>query len=102
MPGSTVEKEYQHQIAAINVVIAFCDVEEGSLTRQSIATQKQKCCTTDALQSTFPAKKQACLSPGERKTPICQAIVSVCIENPEEWPTICFLCLGTPLLPKHE
>lgn len=29
MPGSTVEKEYRHWIAVINVVIAFCDVEEG-------------------------------------------------------------------------
>ena len=102
MPGSTVEKECQRRIAAINAVIAFCDVEEGSPTRRPIATQKQKRCATDALQSTFPAKKRACLSPDECETPICQAIASVCIKNSKERPTICFLCLGTPLLPEHE
>ncbi|PLB49073.1 hypothetical protein P170DRAFT_357573, partial [Aspergillus steynii IBT 23096] len=30
MPSSTVEQEYQRRISAINAVIAFCDVEEGS------------------------------------------------------------------------
>ena len=102
MPGSTIEKEYQRRIAAINAVIAFCDVEEGSPTRRPIATQKQKRCATDALQSISPAKKQAFLSSGERGNPICQAIASVCIKNSKERPTICFLCLGTPLLPEHE
>ena len=102
MPGSTVKKEYQHWIMTINAVIAFCDVEERSPMRQPIATQKQKHCATDALQSIFLAKKQACLIPGECETPIYQAIVSVCIKYPKEQPTICFLCLGTPLLPKHE
>ena len=29
MPGTTVEKEYQRRIAAINAVIAFCDAERG-------------------------------------------------------------------------
>lgn len=35
MPGTTVEKEYERRIAAINVVITVCDTEEGapSLTR---------------------------------------------------------------------
>ena len=102
MLGSTVEKENQHQIVAINAVIAFCDVEEGSPMRWPIATQKQKCCTMDALQSTFLVKKWACLLPGEHKTPICQAIASVCIKNSKEQPTTCFLWIGTPLLPEHE
>ncbi|KAH8431666.1 uncharacterized protein LDX57_009321 [Aspergillus melleus] len=30
MPGSTIEKEYQRRISAINAVIAFCDVEKGT------------------------------------------------------------------------
>lgn len=102
MPGSTIKKEYQHQIAVINAVIAFCDVEERSLMRWSIAIQKQKHCITDALQSIFPAKKQACLSSGQREIPICQAIASVCIKNPKKQPTICFLCLETLLLSEHE
>lgn len=29
IPGTTVEAEYQRRIAAINAVVAFCDVEEG-------------------------------------------------------------------------
>jgi len=29
IPGTTVDAEYQRQIAAINAVVAFCDVEEG-------------------------------------------------------------------------
>jgi hypothetical protein len=33
VPGSTIKKEYQCQIAAINAIIAFCDVEEGSPVR---------------------------------------------------------------------
>lgn len=55
----------------INTVIAFCDMEEGLLIRQPIATQKQKHCIIDVLQSTFLAKKQKCLLLGECETPIC-------------------------------
>ncbi|KAL3428621.1 hypothetical protein BDV09DRAFT_190794 [Aspergillus tetrazonus] len=39
-PGSTVEKEYQYQITAINAVIAFCDMEEGSPVRQPNTSRK--------------------------------------------------------------
>ncbi|KAF7169343.1 hypothetical protein CNMCM6106_004230 [Aspergillus hiratsukae] len=42
MPGSTVEKEYRRRISAINAVIAFCDVEEGSPTRRPNITQKRR------------------------------------------------------------
>jgi Protein of unknown function (DUF3435) len=30
MPGTTIEAENQRRIAAINAVIAFCDMEEGA------------------------------------------------------------------------
>lgn len=56
MPGSTVKKEYQHQIATINAVITFYDVEEGSPTRRPKATQKRH--AADDLPSVPPAKKQ--------------------------------------------
>ncbi|KAK1146187.1 hypothetical protein N8T08_003277 [Aspergillus melleus] len=42
MPGSTVEKEYQRRISALNAVIAFCDVEEGSPTRRPNVSQKRR------------------------------------------------------------
>ena len=67
-----------------------------------IVTQKPKRCATDDLQSNSPAKKRVCFSSSERETPICQAIASVCIKNPKERPTICFLCLGSSLLPEHK
>lgn len=65
-------------------------------------TQKQKHSATDTLQSTPPAEKRECLSPGEHKTPICEAIVSVGIKNSKQRLMICFLCLGNPRLPEHE
>ncbi|EAW11473.1 uncharacterized protein ACLA_091710 [Aspergillus clavatus NRRL 1] len=42
MPGPTVEKEYQRRIAAINAIITFCDVEEGSPTKRPKMTQKRR------------------------------------------------------------
>jgi hypothetical protein len=100
MPGSTVEKEYQRRIAAINAIIAFCDVEEGSPTKRPKITQKRR--ATDDLPSTPPAKKQECTTPGEEMTTLSHAIASVCIKAPNERPTICFLCLGNPRLPERE
>ncbi|KAA8642595.1 uncharacterized protein ATNIH1004_011540 [Aspergillus tanneri] len=100
MPGSTVEKEYQRRIAAINAVIAFCNVEEGS-GRPNIA-QKRKCSAMADLPSAPPAKRQERTSTDECKTALCQAVASVCISTPNERPKICFLCLGNPRLPEHE
>ncbi|EAW17037.1 DUF3435 domain-containing protein [Aspergillus fischeri NRRL 181] len=100
MPGSTVEKEYQRRIAAINAVFAFCDVEEGSPTRRPKTTQKRR--AMDDLPSAPPAKRQECPSPKEEKTTLSHAIASVCIKARHERPTICFLCLGNPRLPERE
>ncbi|KAB8069060.1 hypothetical protein BDV29DRAFT_183512 [Aspergillus leporis] len=99
MPGSTVEKEYQRRITAINAVIAFCDVEEGSPTRQPNITQKRR--AVDSLPSA-PAKKREGPSPDEPKSTLCQAMASVCIKKPNERPTICFLCIGNPQLPERK
>ncbi|KAF7122872.1 hypothetical protein CNMCM5793_000982 [Aspergillus hiratsukae] len=100
MPGSTVEKEYQRRIAAINAVIAFCDVEEGSPTRRPKTTQKGR--AMDDLPSAPPAKRQECPSSEEEKTTVSHAIASVCIKARHERPTICFLCLGNPRMPERE
>ncbi|OJJ98566.1 hypothetical protein ASPACDRAFT_1881913 [Aspergillus aculeatus ATCC 16872] len=78
IPGSTVEKEYQHQIAVINTVITFCDVEEGFPIRRPKATQKQR-----------PSSKDG-------KTTLFLAFASVCIKARYKRPTICFLCLRNP------
>jgi hypothetical protein len=100
MPGATVEKEYQRRIAAINAVIAFCDVEEGSPTRRPNPTQKRP--AMDSLSSAPSAKRQRCPSSGGPQITVSQAIASVCIKKKEERPTVCFLCLGNPLMPEHE
>jgi hypothetical protein len=100
MPGATVEKEYQRRIAAINAVIAFCDVEEGSPTRRPNPAQKRP--ARDSLLSAPSAKRQRCPSSDGPQTTISQAIASVCIKKKEERPTVCFLCLGNPHMPEHE
>ncbi|RAL06608.1 DUF3435 domain-containing protein [Aspergillus homomorphus CBS 101889] len=100
MPGSTVEKEYQRRIAAINAVITFCDVEEGSPTRRTKATQKRR--ATDDPPSAPPPKRQECRSSEGGKTTLSLAIASVCIKARHQRPTICFLCLGNPRLPDRQ
>ncbi|KAL4861811.1 hypothetical protein BDV12DRAFT_190834 [Aspergillus spectabilis] len=100
MPGATVEKEYQRRIAAINAVIAFCDVEEGSPTRRPNPAQKRP--AMDSLSSAPSAKRQRCPSSDGPQTTMSQAIASVCIKKKEERPTVCFLCLGNPHMPEYE
>ncbi|KAL4758475.1 uncharacterized protein BDW70DRAFT_141802 [Aspergillus foveolatus] len=99
-PGSTVEKEYQRRIAAINAVIAFCDVEEGSPVRRPNASRKRP--AVDALPSTPPAKRQHCPLPDRETTTLSQAVASVCVKNRDERPTVCFLCLGNPRMPENK
>lgn len=100
MPGMTVEKEYQRRIAAINAVIVFCDIEEGSPSRRP--NLSPKCGATDALPAMPAAKRQACSLPGESESALRQAIASVCITAPNERPKICCLCLGNPRPPENK
>ena len=45
MPGTTVEKEYERRIAAINAVIAVCDAEEGAPSRPHVTAKTlRRCC----------------------------------------------------------
>ncbi|OQD77334.1 hypothetical protein PENANT_c114G05410 [Penicillium antarcticum] len=46
LPGTTVEKEYERRIAAINAVIAVCDAEEGAPSRPRVP-QKRTADTAD-------------------------------------------------------
>jgi len=55
LPGATIEAEYQRRIAAINAVIAFCDVMEGAPTRPG---PSRKHPATDAVAP--HAKRQEC------------------------------------------
>ena len=101
MPGSSIEKEYQRRIAAINAVIAVCDAEEGAPSRPCGA-QKRPADTFDMPPATPLLKKQKSPTPDKSNDTFVQAIASVCIKSPKERPTICFLCLGNSRLPDHE
>lgn len=79
VPGSTVEKEYRRRIAAINAVIAFCDVEEGPPTIQPKVTQKRP--AMEALPSAPLAKRQERASPDGRNDTLSQAIESICVKT---------------------
>ncbi|KAL2005205.1 hypothetical protein VTN00DRAFT_2415 [Thermoascus crustaceus] len=98
MPGATIEAEYCRWIAAINAVIAFCDVEEGAPLRP---IQSRKRPATDAVTSTH-AKRQECSQEGADVVALHQAIASVRIGSPGQRPMICFLCVGNPGLPMEK
>ncbi|KAJ5111736.1 hypothetical protein NUU61_001366 [Penicillium alfredii] len=104
MPATTVEKEYQRRIAAINAVIAFCDVEEGAPSRPYVSRKRDATDAVDALPlpSTTFVKRQKSSPEDESESALRQAIASVCIKSPGERPKICFLCLGNSKLPGKE
>jgi hypothetical protein len=102
MPGTTVEKEYQRRIAAINAVIAFCDVEEGAPSRPHVSKKRDAADAVDALPSAPFAKRLKSSPEDKSESALRQAIASVCIKSPGERPKICFLCLGNSKLPGKE
>ncbi|KAJ6000886.1 hypothetical protein N7481_001295 [Penicillium waksmanii] len=101
MPGATTDEEYERRITAINAVIAVCDAEEGAPSRPQTIQKR----SADAV-ATSPAdhvpKKQRPAASGADHDAISQAIALVCINCPEKRSTICFICLGNPLLPGIE
>ncbi|KAK9847394.1 hypothetical protein MYU51_019501 [Penicillium brevicompactum] len=101
MPGTTIEKEYERRIAAINAVIAVCDAEEGAPSRSRVA-RKRSADPGDMLPTAPLPKRQNSSPSGESDDAFSKAIASVCVKSPEERPTICFICLGTPRLPQSE
>jgi hypothetical protein len=101
MPGTTIEKEYERRIAAINAVIAVCDAEEGAPSRSRVA-RKRSADAGDMLPTAPLPKRQNSTPSGESDDAFPKAIASVCIKSPEERPTICFICLGNSRLPEHK
>ncbi|CAG7979818.1 unnamed protein product, partial [Penicillium salamii] len=101
MPGTTIEKEYERRIAAINAVIAVCDAEEGAPSRSRVA-RKRSADAGDMLPTAPLPKRQNSTPSAESDDAFSKAIASVCVKSPEERPTICFICLGTPRLPQSE
>jgi hypothetical protein len=101
MPGTTVTKEYERRIAAINAVIAVCDAEEGAPSRPG-ASQKRCIDAADTLPASPLPKRQKSFPSDEGGDRFSQAIASVCVQSREERPTICFICLGNPQQPESE
>jgi hypothetical protein len=101
MPGTTIEKEYERRIAAINAVIAVCNAEEGAPSRSRV-TQKRSADAVDMLPAAPPPKRQNSAPSDMSDNDFAKAIASVCVKSPQERPTICFICLGTPRLPQSE
>jgi Protein of unknown function (DUF3435) len=95
MPGATIEEEYRRHIAAINAVAVFCDVEEGTSSRQAVLSQKRP--AIDGSPSTH-VKRRECLPEAEDAIALRQAIASVQVDSLAQRPTICFLCVGDPIL----
>ncbi|KAJ5343508.1 uncharacterized protein N7506_003332 [Penicillium brevicompactum] len=101
MPGTTIEKEYERRVAAINAVIAVCDAEEGAPSRSRVA-RKRSADAGNMLPTAPLPKRQNSTPSGESDDAFSKAIASVCVKSPEERPTICFICIGTPGLPQSE
>jgi hypothetical protein len=97
IPGTTIEKEYERRIAAINVVIAVCDAEEGAPSR-SRAPQKRPADAIDTPPAAPLPKRQNSTPSDESDDTFSRAIASVCVKCLEERPTICFICLGNARL----
>ncbi|KAL1979001.1 hypothetical protein VTN96DRAFT_7497 [Rasamsonia emersonii] len=97
LPGATIEAEYQRRIAAINAVIAFCDVMEGAPIRPG---PSRKRLATDAVAP--HSKRQEGSQEDEDTIALRQAIASVRVGSPRQRPKICFLCVGDTRLPVTE
>ena len=97
LPGTTVEKEYERRIAAINAVIAVCDAEEGAPSRPRVP-QKRTADTADMPPAAPLPKRQTSIPSDESGDTFSKAIASVCVKSPGERPTICFICLGNTRL----
>ncbi|OGE48455.1 hypothetical protein PENARI_c028G03021 [Penicillium arizonense] len=101
MPGTTVEKEYERRIAAINAVIAVCDAEEGAPSRPTVTQKRSADAANMPPAASLPKRKNPIHSHKSDDT-FSEAIASVCVKSPTERPTICFICLGSPRLPQSD
>jgi hypothetical protein len=86
---TSLEKEYQRRIVAINAVTAYCGVEEGAFFRRGRPGRPEGGDVSTTIKTKEPASS-------ESEILLNQAIRSV---RTDKRPIICFLCLGNPSLP---
>jgi predicted RNA-binding Zn-ribbon protein involved in translation (DUF1610 family) len=90
LPETSLEKECQRRITAINAVTAYCSVEERVTFRRSRASQPVP--PVSAVKDEKPLRSEADIM-------LRHAISSV---TTDKRPTICFACLGNPNLTIRE
>ncbi|KFY96073.1 hypothetical protein V498_02927 [Pseudogymnoascus sp. VKM F-4517 (FW-2822)] len=90
LPETSLERESQRRIAAINAVAAYCGVEEGVTFRRSRAGRPVP--PISAVKDEKPLRSEADIM-------LRHAISSV---TTDKRPTICFACLGNPNLTIRE
>ncbi|KFY89160.1 hypothetical protein V500_05907, partial [Pseudogymnoascus sp. VKM F-4518 (FW-2643)] len=91
LPETTLEKESQRRIAAINAVTMYCGVEEGVTFRRGRPSRP--------IPPNFSTVKAENPLRSEADIMLGQAILSV---TTDKRPTICFACLGNPNLTIRE
>jgi hypothetical protein len=89
LPETSLEKEYQRRIAAINAVTAYCGVEEGTSCRRGRPGRPVGGKVSRVVEAEEPALSWSDIA-------LSQAISSI---RTEKRPTIYFLCLGNSNLP---
>ena len=90
LPETSLERECQRRITAINAVTAYCSVEEGVTFRRSRAGRPVP--PVSAVKDEKPLRSEADIM-------LRHAISSV---TTDKRPTICFACLGNPNLTIRE
>ncbi|KAL4757633.1 uncharacterized protein BDW70DRAFT_153214 [Aspergillus foveolatus] len=98
MPGTALEAECQRQINAINMLTAFCSVEEGHPMPRTCQSCRRPVPDNDNDEFSTPAKQQRHVLGDNTKIALQKAMESVRIKDRRERPTICFLCLANPNL----
>ncbi|CAG8976664.1 hypothetical protein HYALB_00002180, partial [Hymenoscyphus albidus] len=89
LPETTLEKEHQRRITAINAVTAYCGVEEGTPSRRVQIGQP-------ANDMTVKPENLIALS---SESILRKAVLSI---KTDKRPTMCFLCVGNPNLTTRE
>lgn len=92
LPGTTLEKEYERRINAINAVVAYCTVEEGPATNRQVNRPK--------AHSKDNAQKDAVSIPELSDAEILgTALSSVAVGERTDY---CPICIGNPDLALRE
>lgn len=92
LPETSLEKEYQRRIAAINAVTAYCGVEEGTSYRYGRPGRPAEDDVSTVVKAEEPTQSRSDIA-------LSEAILSI---RTGKRPTICFLCLGNPKLPTRD